>query len=256
MIIFRNIPSVVKLYRSLPELTQFREEIDDAREKGDIERERENILKAENCWGPRIVRELGIDLHISGRENIPDHGPVCIISNHQGYCDIPVCFTALSKTQFGFIAKDDLEKVPKYGTWIKRVRSAMIRRGDARAALKAILEGISYIEQGFSMLIFPEGTRAKCSTMGTFKKGSLKLATKPEVPIVPVSINGTYNVFERYGRVRPARVDILIHPPIETKGLSRSDEEELSDRVYDIIKNGVAELAAGNPESIFEKPEK
>ena len=103
--------------------------------------------------------------HVYGEENIPSEGPVCYVSNHQGYCDIPCYFTALRKIQFGFVAKDDLEKVPKYGDWIKRVRSSMIKRGDPRASLKAILEGIEYIEQGFSMLIFPEGTRAMCSAM-------------------------------------------------------------------------------------------
>jgi 1-acyl-sn-glycerol-3-phosphate acyltransferase len=256
MVIFRNIPTVVKMYKSLPELQQFRDAIDEARANGDLERERENIKKAENCWGPRIVREFGIDLHVYGEENIPSEGPVCYVSNHQGYCDIPCYFTALRKIQFGFVAKDDLEKVPKYGDWIKRVRSSMIKRGDPRASLKAILEGIEYIEQGFSMLIFPEGTRAMCSAMGEFKKGALKLAVKPGVPLIPLSINGTYNVFERNGMIKPARVDIIVHPPIETKGMTRRGEAELADEVYVIIKEGVEKLAADNPESIFEKPAK
>ena len=74
-------------------------------------------------------------------------------------------------------------------------------------------------------------------------KGSLKLATKPGVPIVPVSMHGTYKMYEQTGVIRPATIRIIVHEPIETKGLSRQEERELNDRVEKIVKDGIRELA-------------
>ena len=117
-------------------------------------------------------------------------------------------------------------------------------REDPRASLRAIAKGIDYIEHGFSILVFPEGTRARGGDMHEFKKGSLKLATKPGVPIVPISINGTYEVLEKDGYLHSAPIDVMVHPAIETKGLSRKEDKELTDKVYDIVRGGLMELKA------------
>lgn len=87
-----------------------------------------------------------------------------------------------------------------------------------------------------------------------FQRGSLKLATKPGVPIVPVSIHGTYKMYEQDGYFHGADVYIKIHPPIPTAGLSRKEEKELNTQVEKIIVDGVYELAelAGDK---LEKPE-
>ena len=92
------------------------------------------------------------------------------------------------------------------------------------------------------MLIFPEGTRSKGPEMGEFKKGAMKLATKPKVPIIPVSINNSWKCFEEEGRMKGADIGIIIHPPIETKDLSKEEEKHLSYRVEEIIRGGVEEL--------------
>ena len=104
-------------------------------------------------------------------------------------------------------------------------------------------EGIRFINDGFSMVICPEGTRSKGPKMGPFMKGAVKLATKPGVPIVPISINGTYHMFEETGVARGARIDVIVHEPIETAAISRREERGLSDKVEQIIRNGVDELA-------------
>ena len=74
-------------------------------------------------------------------------------------------------------------------------------------------------------------------------KGSIKLATKPGVPIVPVSMNGTYKMFEETGIISPTLIRIIVHEPIPTKGISRQEEKELNDRVEKIVVEGVQKLA-------------
>lgn len=243
MNVVKNLPALTKILASLPGLHTYKKQMDAARKAGEPEAERAAIRAAETKWGNYLMKKFDVDLQVEGKENLPKEGPVVYVSNHQGFVDIPALCTALDTVQFGFIARENLKQVPLYGTWMNRIRSVMIKREDPRAALRAISEGIKYIEEGFSLLIFPEGTRAKGGPMADFKAGSLKLATKPGVPIIPVSINGTYQCFEKTGIFSGHRpVGVIIHPPIETKGLSRQEEKALTGKVQKIVYDGLEEL--------------
>ena len=243
MKILPNIPGAVKLYAALRYLNKEKKNIAEAKAAGDFEKERIHIQAAENIWSNKLMETFGVEVVVHGEENLPKEGPVVFIPNHQGYADIIACCAVLSKNfQFGYVAKDELEKVPLYGEWIKRIRSVLIKRNDPRASLRAIEEGIELINQGFSMLIFPEGTRSKGPEMADFKRGALKLATKPGVPAVPVSLHGTYRLFEETGVLKGSRIDIMIHPPMETKDLSRPEEKQFCADIENVVREGVQEL--------------
>ena len=242
MKVFANIPGAFKLLNCLKYMEPYKKEIEAARAAGDFERERQFILKATSSWGPMVMEMFGSSVNVKGIENLPDSGPVVMVGNHQGYADIFTYFSVFTKFQFSFVAKENLGNFPFYGKWIRRIRSVLIKRNDPRASLKAISEGIEYLKQGFSLVIFPEGTRSMGPDPGRFHKGSLKLATKPGVPIVPISINGSYKMFEEEGYLKGARIDVIVHEPIETKNLSRDEERELNDKVEKIIVDGVREL--------------
>ena len=242
MVIFRNIPALFKLYGSLPKLSRLRRQIDSSRAAGEYEEERKYIRKACDTWSETLINSFGMDLHVSGKENLPKEGPVVFVSNHQGYADIIVLMAAIDSIQFGFVAKDDLIKIPLFGKWILRIRSVSMHRDETKEAVKAILEGIKYIKDGFSLMIFPEGTRSKGPEMGEFKKGAFKLATKPKVPIIPVTVNGSYRSFEETGVFKGARVDVVIHPAVETKDLGKHDESALVKQVEDTIRDSLSKL--------------
>ena len=111
------------------------------------------------------------------------------------------------------------------------------------ASLQTINDGAELLKQGFSLVIFPEGTRSHCAEMGEFKAGSLKLATKAKVPIVPVTISGTYHFFEETGAITwGVHVDVIIHEPIDTANLSRAELAELPEKVEGTIRNGLESL--------------
>lgn len=242
MKIFSNIPGAIKLIDCLKYLKAYKIGIEEAKAEGNAEKEREFILKATSTWGPMVLDRFGSKLNIQGMENLPDKGPVVFVGNHQGYADIFAYCAAFQKFQFGFVAKDNLSKIPLYGEWIRRIGSVFIERDDARASLQAIKEGIKKIESGYSLVIFPEGTRSKGKDPGEFKKGSLKLATKPGVPIIPVTINGSYRMFEEKGYLKGTNIDMIVHPLIETKEMSRQDEKELTEKVEKIIVDGLHKL--------------
>lgn len=242
MNILKMGPLAMWLYNQLIPLRDINRNIKIAREKGDNEKEREYILKATQKWGKNLMDHAKVDLRVTGRENVPE-GAVLFVGNHQSYLDIPVTCAAITNKQFGFIAKKELAKIPKYGEWMLNIRSLFIDRENPRESIRTIEKGISYIRDGFSMVVYPEGTRSKGATPGEFKKGSLKLATKPGVPIVPITISGSYHIFEEKGALKKGqRVDFYIHPPVNTAGISRQEESELNEKIEKIIIDKLMEF--------------
>ena len=239
MIVIRNLPAAFKIIRTTFGFHTHRKQIAAAKASGDKEEERKWISVSEVDWGRGLCKDVGVNIEVTGRENLPETGPVLYVANHQSYADIPIHCAVLDKFQFGFVAKKELADIPVYGNFIEEIRSVLIDRTNAKTSMKAIIQGISYLEDGFSLMIFPEGTRSKSSEMAEFHQGSLKLATKPEVPVVPITLDGSYKAYEETGKFSPCNVKYTIHEPIETKGMDRIEKAELAKRVEDIIRSAL-----------------
>ena len=138
----------------------------------------------------------------------------------------------------GFIAKIELSKLPLVHTWMKLIQCVFMDRKDLRQSLKAMDQGIQILKSGQSMVIFPEGTRSKGGPMGEFKKGSLRLAQKTNVPIVPIAISGSYKIMEeRVFRITPAEVDVRIGKPILLQELPQDMAKNAIELVESTIKD-------------------
>ncbi|MCT4618094.1 MAG: 1-acyl-sn-glycerol-3-phosphate acyltransferase [Marinisporobacter sp.] len=205
--------------------------------QGKIKEMNDSLHTIAYTWGKRIVNASGSKVKLSGLEKIPE-GPVVFISNHQGNFDIPILLGFIDKPK-AFIAKVELSKIPVFGKWIARQKCIFIDRNDPRQSLRAINNGVKTLKEGHSMIIFPEGTRSKGPKIAEFKKGSLRLATKAKVPIVPITIDGTYKIMEANGKlnIKPTEVKLTISDPIYTDNLTKEEESGLSDQVYEIIKS-------------------
>ncbi|MDR2771747.1 MAG: 1-acyl-sn-glycerol-3-phosphate acyltransferase [Clostridiales Family XIII bacterium] len=246
LITLRNLPFFVWLLAELRHLRVFRRGIAKYRMSGEEELERREILKTTTLWGDEIAQKLRVDLRAEGETELPD-GPVVFVSNHESYADIPLLCALIRNKQFGFVSKKELSKLPVFGKWIAEIRSVFIERDDARASLKAIEEGVALLRRGFSLVVFPEGTRSKGGPTGAFKRGSLRLAVKPGVPVVPVTHVGCYKIFEEKGVIRSGmQVRFYIHPPIETAGLSKQEAAALTETAEGIIRAKLAEWEFGN----------
>lgn len=240
MKIIRNIPNGARLFRSVSIFNNYLGEIDELRQAGKKEEERALLAKATGQWVNKVMDLFDITINIRGKENIPMDRPCVFYANHQGYADIVVMLKATEGKQIGFIAKDSLEKLPYFGKWIRALHGVFIKRGDAKAALRSIQAGVNELKDGYSLVIFPEGTRSHGHEMGEFKAGSFKLATKAKVPVVPVTIDGSYHMFEDRSIITSgAEVNMIIHPPIETADLDRKEASELHTRVENIIREGL-----------------
>lgn len=194
------------------------------------------MFKIGKRWARNTLKITGTTVEIHGEENVVD-GPCLFVSNHQSYMDIPI-IVSIAKNHLGFVAKKELAEVPLFGIWIKRTRSLFLDRENTREAIKVILEGVNYLKEGHSLCIFPEGTRSKSNNVGSFKKGSLKLALKSGVPIVPVTIDGAYKILEENNRLRKAHVIVTVDKPIYTEGMTKEEQNDLIDEIKSkIVKN-------------------
>lgn len=239
---FTNLNAGLKIIGTIKKYNFVKGMIAEAREEGDYEKEREILGKYSKEWIHDLMEKMDTHVIVTGRENIPE-GPCVFISNHQSYADIFAMIYALDGKQVGFIAKEDLRKVPVVGKWIELIRGLYIKRGNPKEALKTIKLGIDYLSKGFSLGIFPEGTRSRGVKTNEFKSGSFKLATKAKVPVVPITVDGGYKVYEETGKFTYGQtIRVIIHKPIETKDLTRKEAAELHIQVEKIIVNSLKEI--------------
>jgi len=203
------------------------------REKSSVDAEIYAYKRAQDI-ARYVLKATKTTMEVSGTENIPMENCV-FISNHQAIFDGFALLAYINKP-FGFIAKKEIKKIPLINGWMSSIGSIYINRKNPREAIKSIQEGVEKIRLGNSILIFPEGTRSLSSKMNSFKKGSMKLAINSKVAIVPITIDGTYNVLEVGKKVTGNNVKMVIHKPIYVDLLNKEEVPDLSKYVQDIIE--------------------
>ncbi|WP_404329031.1 lysophospholipid acyltransferase family protein [Mesobacillus maritimus] len=218
------------LVYSIPKLRRMQ-----ALPKGMSARERDRLVQeTPKTWSETIMKMTDSKVEVRGEQNLPE-GPVLIVGNHEGDFDIPLLLGFLNKP-FGFISKIEVKKVPVLSKWMDVMNCVYLDRKDRRQAVRSIREGVKLLKDGHSILIFPEGTRSKGGPIGEFKSGSLRLAKDAGVPIVPISIEGTADVFEKNGRlIKPANITLTICPPIPFKDYQDKDLKLVAEELREMI---------------------
>lgn len=206
---------------------------------GREKRKDEYVERVCRIWSRTILKLTGSKVKVTGADNIPKETPVVFISNHQSYFDILV-FLGYIPGYKSFIAKIETKKVPIFSGWMKELNCVFMDRSNLRQSLESINNGINNLKKGYSVVIFPEGTRSHKAAMSEFKAGSFKLATKSGVPVVPVTIRNTYKIWEEKRRIKASNVEVTISKPILTNSLTREELRELPSKVYRIISNNLA----------------
>ncbi|MDR2758784.1 MAG: 1-acyl-sn-glycerol-3-phosphate acyltransferase [Spirochaetaceae bacterium] len=207
----------------------------------------QGIYKIAQGWGWLFIKLVGCKLTVTGREHIIKKGGVCFVSNHGSIFDI-VLILALVGRPVGFIAKKELAWIPLLNLWILLIGGFFIDRKTDRKSIKraisAINAGIRRIESGEALIIFPEGTRSKGQGLLPFRPGALKLATQAKAPIIPMTITGSYDVFEKKGIVQKVPVRVAFEKPIITADLPPEDRRKnLADQIREVME---AALDQGN----------
>ncbi|MGZ8867549.1 MAG: lysophospholipid acyltransferase family protein [Thermoanaerobaculia bacterium] len=181
-----------------------------------------------NIWARSVVWAAGIELRAEGTDLLDPNQRYILVANHYSYFDIPCIFAAIPQP-IRFLAKVSLFKIPIFGWALGRAGFIPIDRKNRRTAVKSFDLAAQRIRKGNTIVVFPEEGRSRERQMRAFQRGGFLLGLKSELPIVPVALNGTYDVFRAGAwKITPGPVTVTVTPPIPTVGRSLKDKEKLA----------------------------
>jgi putative phosphoserine phosphatase/1-acylglycerol-3-phosphate O-acyltransferase len=182
-------------------------------------------------WGELGTALAGIDVQVSGEQNLWSHRPAVFIFNHQSGIDTLLLAKLVRRDMVG-IAKQELKRNPLFGPIFSMAGTVFIDRFNREKAIEAMKPAIDTLRQGISIAIAPEGTRSPTPRLGRFKKGAFHLAMAAKVPIVPIVFRNALDALPKHAFiVRPAVIEVVVHPPILTDNWTL---ENLDDRIEEI----------------------
>ena len=173
-------------------------------------------------------------------------GPYVICANHSSYLDIILFYAILPKTRFLFMGKSELLKWPIINIFFKKVDIA-VNREKRHSAFRSITRAKREIENGWSIVIYPEGgIPLTTPRLGQFKNGAFKMAIDLQVPVLPITILDNWKLFGTdpvlTGRARPGISRVIIHEPIPTTGLEKKDLVSLRTQTFETINEPLLEI--------------
>ena len=244
MNIIKTGPRFIKGYIETKRFTSLKKKIEPLRAAGDLEGEKAMIQFGQKRWVEAMSPVLGLTYEVRGEENIPvpEDGPFMLYSNHQSYADIAATLWLMKDhCPMGYVSKEEWRKYPILADVVEYSRSIFLVRNNPKEAVKALGEAKKVLGLGFNLCIFPEGTRSKGHEMGEFKAGAFKFAEKAKVPILPVTIDGTYKFFEEEGSWNPAQIKITVHPLVHIEKMTREEQLEAAKQIEATIRSALDE---------------
>lgn len=155
-------------------------------------------------------------LKIQGSENLPPkNSPAVYVSNHQSFLDIYTLLTL--GRNFKFVSKTAIFLYPVVGWAMFLLGTIPLKRMDRKSQLQTLKRCMELVKNGGSVFFFPEGTRSKDGSLGTFKKGAFSIAAKTGAPVVPITLMGTGKIMPvgMEGSLNAGIVKVVIHKPIK-----------------------------------------
>ena len=198
----------------------------------------QKFSKAIVSWAFRTVIFLsGVKVTVLGAKNVPKDTPVLYVGNHRSYFDILLTYVRVPMPT-GYVSKMEMGKVPLLNIWMQHIGCLFLDRDDLRQGMKTIQKGAEMIKSGYSMYIFPEGTRSReKDKFLPFHGGSFKMADKAGCPIIPVALCNTGAIFEdHFPKIRPAHIIIEYLPPVYMDRMDRAEKKQVDGLVKDLLE--------------------
>lgn len=165
-------------------------------------------------WSKFCCMIAGVRVKVKGRENIDRNTSYVFTANHQGAFDIWSLYGYLNHN-FKWMMKKELENIFMVGWACKCAGNVFVDDSSVSGIRNAIQEAEEQLKDGMSLVIFPEGSRSWDGKMIPFKRGAFMLAGEFKLPVVPITIDGSFRVMPRYTYfIHPTTITITIHKPI------------------------------------------
>jgi len=187
---------------------------------------------------------IGLDLDVSGEENLWRQRPAVFMFNHQSKADVAIMARLVRRDVVG-VGKKEIQRMPLIGQAMGAAGVVFIDRSDRSKAIESMAPLVAAMkDEGKSLVIAPEGTRAPTRKLAPFKKGGFHMAMQVGVPIVPVVIHNAGDIAPKGDFVfQPGTVRVEVLPPVDTSGWST---ERMNEQVTEV--RNLFLKALGQPE--------
>lgn len=184
-----------------------------------------------------VLKLFGVTVEVKGTEHLQSEGPYVYVANHASYFDIPAVIYGVPD-RIHLVYKKELERLPFFGWGLKLGKTYIaVDRGRGTEAVKSLEQAVQKIRSGASVLLFAEGTRTRDGKLQPFKRGAFNLAVRAGVPVVPLTINGSYIILPRESyRANPGTITLIIDKPIELRQDGKEEEMKLMERVHTVLE--------------------
>lgn len=200
---------------------------------------RPEVCRIARRWGKMVCFLGGVKLARRDESGIGPDEAVLFVSNHQGDFDIPI-LVGYAGRNLAFVAKKELERIPLVSSWMRLIGCIFLDRDDRRKQVTQIRETVTLLKGGLSMVVFPEGTRSRGPEMAPFAKGSLNIAERAGVRIVPVTLKDSYTLKPKGSWGLPGgHAEMILHPAIDPANLSPDEKATLHQDVQAVIAGGL-----------------
>lgn len=196
-------------------------------------------------WSRLMCYLMLLPVRVEGRNKLDCAQSYVFIANHQGLFDIFLIYGFLGRN-FKWMMKKGLRKTPFIGPACEKAEHIFVDRSGPRKVYETIMKARKTLTGGMSLVIFPEGARTFTGHMGYFKRGAFQLANQLQLPVVPMTINGSFDVFPRDKRwLKWHRLELIIHEPVFPIGKNDENIEQLLNKAYKSIEKGLPEKYQG-----------
>lgn len=188
-------------------------------------------------WAFRVVLFFaGTKVIVKGEENVPRDTAVLYVANHRSFFDIILTYVRVPRPT-GYISKKEMDRVPLLGIWMRHLHCLFLDRKDLKQGMQIILKAVEKAKSGISICIFPEGTRNKAGReLLPFHEGSFKIAEKANIPIIPITLVNTAEIFENHlPKVKKTTVIIEYGEPIYMNRMERDARKHVGAHVRELI---------------------
>jgi 1-acyl-sn-glycerol-3-phosphate acyltransferase len=195
-----------------------------------------SLAMARRAWAPPILWICGSRLSISGLERLTPGQSVFFAVNHQSMIDVPSLYAALPMPLL-FVLKEELGRIPIFGTFVRAMGMVLIKRQARRQAVQELLSSSARLPESHCLVAFPEGTRGNGEDLLPFKPGVFVPAIDAQIAVVPIALDGPARQLPKGTmRLRPGKVRLAIGEPIPTRGLERADRRQLAQEVEEAVR--------------------
>ena len=176
-------------------------------------------------WARTVLAVCSVRVTVRGLDKVDLSRNYVYVSNHASMFDIPAILAGIPG-QIRIIYKKELDVIPFFGWGLRYGSYIGIDRGRGSRAVRSLQEAVEKIRYGASVLMYAEGTRTPDGKLQPFKRGAFNLALKAGIPVVPLTVNGSFSILPKHSvSVRPGRVELVLDTPIPVPSDEGKDAE-------------------------------